>query len=94
MTPSKYNCCNELQYFGNGFAVPRDLGDGLGATKLYNDYLGHGKIWYAVVKSQKYGYVVGVTRNCVVTVFSRTDLPDFKRYVKGEILPLVTEQDT
>ena len=69
-------------------------GEGLGATKLYNDYLGHGKIWYAVVKSQKYGYVVGVTRNCVVTVFSRTELPEFKRYVKGEILPLISEQDT
>ena len=66
-------------------------GEGLGATKLYEDYLGHGKIWYAVVKSQKYGYVVGVTRNCVVTVFSRTDLPDFKRYVKSEILPLISE---
>jgi len=65
-------------------------GEGLGATKLYNDYLGHGKIWYAVVKSAKYGYVVGVTRNCVVTVFSRTELPDFKRYVKQEILPLIS----
>jgi hypothetical protein len=64
-------------------------GEGLGATNLYNDYLTHGKIWYAVVKSQKYGYVVGVTRNCVVTVFSRTELPDFKRYVKNEILPLI-----
>jgi len=60
-----------------------------GAGLLYNDYLTHGKIWYAVVKSQKYGYVVGVTRNCVVTVFSRTELPEFKRYVKSEILPLI-----
>jgi hypothetical protein len=66
-------------------------GEGLGSTSLYNDYLTHGKIWYAVVKSQKYGYVVGVTRNCVVTVFSRTDLPDFKRYVKNEIIPLISE---
>ena len=65
-------------------------GEGLGATKLYNDYLGHGKIWYAVVKSQRYGYVVGVTRNCVVTVFSRTELPDFKGYVRNEILPLIS----
>ena len=64
-------------------------GEGLGATNLYNDYLTHGKIWYAVVKSKKYGYVVGVTRNCVVTVFSRTELPDFKGYVKNEILPLI-----
>ena len=30
-------------------------GEGLGSTTLYNDYLTHGKIWYAVVKSQKYG---------------------------------------
>ncbi|HVC27547.1 MAG TPA: hypothetical protein VND40_05245 [Nitrososphaerales archaeon] len=65
-------------------------GEGLGSTNLYNDYLTHGKIWYAVVKSQKYGYVVGVTRNCVVTVFSRTELPDFKRYVRQEILPLIS----
>ena len=59
-------------------------GEALGTTTLYNDYLTHGKIWYAVVKSQKYGYVVGVTRNCVVTVFSRTELPDFKKYVRQE----------
>jgi hypothetical protein len=65
-------------------------GEGLGSTTLYNDYLTHGKIWYTVVKSQKTGYVVGVTRNCVVTVFSRTELPDFKRYVKQEILPLIS----
>ncbi|MDA4122416.1 MAG: hypothetical protein OK456_04450 [Thaumarchaeota archaeon] len=64
-------------------------GSALGSTTLYNDYLEHGKIWYTVVKSRKYGYVVGVTRNAVVTVFSRTDLPDFKRYVKNEILPLI-----
>lgn len=64
-------------------------GSALGATSLYNDYLEHGKIWYTVIKSKKYGYVVGVTRNAVVTVFSRTDLLDFKRYVKNEILPLI-----
>jgi len=64
-------------------------GEGLGNTALYTDYLTHGQIWYAVVKSRKYGYVVGVTRNSVVTCFSKTDLPDFKRYLKNEILPLV-----
>jgi hypothetical protein len=64
-------------------------GEGLLNTNLYNDYLQHGQIWYAVVKSQKYGYVVGVTRNSVVTCFSRTDLPEFKRYVRNEILPMI-----
>jgi hypothetical protein len=66
-------------------------GEGLGNTALYNDYLTHGQIWYAVVKSRKFGYVVGVTRNSVVTCFSKTDLPEFKRYLKEEIHPLITE---
>ncbi len=64
-------------------------GSGLGVTSLYNEYLAHGKLWYTVVKSRKYGYVVGVTRNTVVTVFSRLELPEFKDYIRGEILPLV-----
>jgi hypothetical protein len=64
-------------------------GEALGTTTLYNDYLEHGQIWYAVVKSRKFGYVVGVTRNAVVTCFSRADLPEFKVYVKSEILPLL-----
>ena len=65
-------------------------GSTLGSTTLYNDYLQHGKIWYTVIKSQKYGYVVGVTRNAVVTVFSRTDLPEFKNYIRSEILPIIS----
>jgi hypothetical protein len=64
-------------------------GEALGATTLYNDYLEHGQIWYAVVKSKRFGYVVGVTRSAVVTCFSRADLPEFKTYVKSEILPLL-----
>jgi hypothetical protein len=64
-------------------------GSGLGVTNLYNEYLEHGKLWYTVVKSRKYGYVVGVTRNCVVTIFSRLELPEFKTYIRGEILPLI-----
>ena len=65
-------------------------GEELGSTSLYNDYLQHGQIWYAVVKSRKYGYVVGVTRNCVVTCFSRTDMPEFKGYVRNEIMSLIS----
>jgi hypothetical protein len=64
-------------------------GEALGTTTLYNDYLEHGQIWYAVVKSKKFGYVVGVTRSAVVTCFSRADLLEFKTYVKSEILPLL-----
>jgi hypothetical protein len=65
-------------------------GEGLASTALYTEYLEHGQIWYAVVKSKKYGYVVGVTRNCVVTCFSRTDLPEFKNYVRNEVFPLIS----
>ena len=64
-------------------------GTGLGVTSLYNEYLEHGKLWYTVLKSRKYGYVVGITRNSVVTIFSRLELPEFKTYVRGEILPLI-----
>ncbi len=64
-------------------------GSALGVTSLYNEYLEHGKLWYTVIKSKKYGYVVGVTRNSVVTVFSRLDLPEFKLFIKNEILPLI-----
>jgi hypothetical protein len=61
----------------------------LGNTALYNDYLTHGKLWYVVLRSKKYGYIVGVTRNSVVTVFSRLELPELKSYVRGEIIPLI-----
>ncbi len=64
-------------------------GSALGNTSLYSDYLTHGKIWYTVVKSKKYGYIVGVTRNVVVTIFSRVEKPDFLLYIANEILPLV-----
>jgi len=64
-------------------------GSELGNTALYSDYLTHGKIWYTVVKSRRYGYVVGVTRDAVVTVFSRVEPPDFITYIQNEIFPLI-----
>lgn len=64
-------------------------GSELGDTSLYSDYLTHGKIWYTVLRSKKYGYVVGVTRNAVVTVFSRVEQPDFVTYLANEVFPLI-----
>jgi hypothetical protein len=64
-------------------------GESLGNTSLYSDYLAHGKLWYVVLKSAKTGYVLGVTRNCVVTGFSRMEMSEFSSFIKGEILPLV-----
>ncbi len=64
-------------------------GAGLGSTSLYADYLTHGKLWYIVIKSRKTGYVLGVTRNCVITGFSKMDMNEFSSFIKGEILPLI-----
>jgi hypothetical protein len=64
-------------------------GSELGNTSLYDEYLSHGKLWYVVVKSRKYGYIVGVTRDCVVTIFSKVRREEFVDYIVGEIFPLI-----
>lgn len=65
-------------------------GSALGNTTLYTDYMGHGKLWYIVIRSRKYGYVVGLTRNCVVTIFSRVEEPEFLSYIVDEVFPLIS----
>jgi hypothetical protein len=65
-------------------------GSALADTKLYRDYLDHGKIWYCVFEVRKRGLVVGITRNSVVTLFSRSETEDFVRYVIEDILPLIS----
>jgi len=58
-------------------------------TKLYRDYLEHGKIWYVVFESQKRGIMVGITRNCVVTLFSKSTTQEFMNYIQQDFLKLV-----
>ncbi len=65
-------------------------GEALGNTTLYNDYLTHGQLWYIVFQSRRQGYTIGLTRSCIVTSFSRVDLPDFKSFIKQEIFPLIS----
>jgi hypothetical protein len=65
-------------------------GEALGNTTLYNDYLTHGQLWYIVFQSRRQRYTIGLTRNCIVTSFSRVDLPDFKTFIKQEIFPLIS----
>lgn len=65
-------------------------GSGLADTTLYTDYTTHGAIWYTVIKSKKYSFVVGLTRNCVVTMFSRIELEEFVNFIINEIFPLIT----
>jgi len=64
-------------------------GSDLVDTKLYHDYLEHGKIWYVVFEAQKRGIVVGITRNCVVTLFSKSTIDEFINYILEELLMLI-----
>ena len=68
-------------------------GSGLADTKLYREYLQHGKIWYVVFEVGERGLVVGITRNCVVTLFSRSDVKDFVTYIFDSILPLISREE-
>jgi hypothetical protein len=61
----------------------------LGNTSLYSDYLTHGKLWYVVFRSKAYGYIIGLTRTCVVTAFSKMERPEFVSFVRKEIFPLI-----
>jgi len=65
-------------------------GSGLADTKLYQEYLKHGKIWYAVFEVQKRGFTVGITRNCVVTLFTMVEQKEFTDYVTNDVLPLIS----
>ncbi len=64
-------------------------GSDLVDTRLYSDYLEHGKIWYVVFEVQKRGIVVGITRNCVVTLFSKSSVEAFIEYILEDLLMLV-----
>ncbi|HDO20184.1 MAG: hypothetical protein NDF53_01705 [archaeon GB-1867-097] len=59
-------------------------------TTLYNQYLSHGNIWYIVATSRKFGYIIGITRNCVITAFSKISEYDFMRFIEEEIYPLIS----
>jgi len=63
-------------------------GQSLKETPLYTEYLKHGKPWYVVFSLNN--RVVGLTRNCVVTMFSRMTFEDFVNYVINDVLPLIT----
>jgi hypothetical protein len=64
-------------------------GSSLADTGLYREYLEHGRIWYVVFEARKRGVVVGITRNCVVTLFSKSTAEDFVRYIVEDFLALI-----
>jgi len=64
-------------------------GEGLADTGLYKEYMDHGLIWYVVFTSQAKGYTVGVTRNAVVTNFSKSTMDEFIAFVREDMLKLI-----
>lgn len=66
-------------------------GDSVKNSALYEEYLRHGKIWYIVYQVPNTSYVMGLTRNCVVTSFTRMNELDFLDYIFKEIHPLIYE---
>jgi hypothetical protein len=58
-------------------------------TELYRNYLEHGQIWYVVFEVHRRGIVVGITRNCVVTLFSKSTTQNFANYILEDLLELV-----
>ena len=64
-------------------------GSDIADTDLYRDYLEHGKIWYVVFEDQKRGIVVGITRNLVVTLFSKTTTEEFLNYIMKDLIILI-----
>lgn len=64
-------------------------GSALKDSTLYEQYLSHGKIWYVVYTSRSRGLVIGLTRNCVVTCFSKIDEQELVDYVEDEIFGLI-----
>ena len=63
-------------------------GSDLADTQLYQDYLAHGQIWYVVFEAQKRGLTMGITRNSVVTLFSKSTKDEFINYIKEDLLAL------
>ena len=64
-------------------------GSDLADTSLYRDYVEHGKIWYVVFETHKRESVVGITRNCVVTLFSRSTTEEFMNYIQEDLLTII-----
>ncbi|MCS7125434.1 MAG: hypothetical protein NZ929_00755 [Aigarchaeota archaeon] len=64
-------------------------GESVKNSALYEEYLRHGKVWYIVYQVPGTANVMGLTRNCVVTSFTKMDESDFINYIYREIHPLI-----
>jgi hypothetical protein len=64
-------------------------GQGLADTGMYREYIDHGMIWYVVFTSQGRDYTIGITRNVVITNFTKSTFDEFIDFVRDEILKLI-----
>jgi hypothetical protein len=64
-------------------------GSDLADTQLYQDYLQHGQIWYVVFEAQKRGLTMGITRNSVVTLFSKSTKDELITQIREDLLQLI-----
>jgi len=56
-------------------------GESLADTSLYTSYLSHGKIWYVVFQHKESGYIVGITRNAIIAMFTNITLEEFLDFI-------------
>ena len=64
-------------------------GMALADTSLYSNYLEHGRIWYVVFQHRETGYIVGITRNMIIAMFSNISTDEFIDFIIKHVIPLV-----
>ncbi len=64
-------------------------GEALANTELYSEYLRHGLIWYVVFEHRETGYIVGLTRNMIVVLFTKATSDEFIDFIVEHIIPLI-----
>jgi len=64
-------------------------GPDLVGTSLFEDYSKRGDLWYIVVRSRGYGYIVGITRDACIVIFNETDKLKYLEYITKEVYPLI-----
>lgn len=67
-------------------------GDMLSQTDLFKEYQEHGLLWYIVVRAKSINQIIGLTRNCVITMFSKGTSDDLVKYAFSEVAPLVLKK--
>ncbi len=63
-------------------------GSQLARTDIYREYLKLGRVWYVVFEPED-GVVIGLTRNCVVTFFSKLGTDDALGFIRERVFPLI-----